>query len=99
MRGNPHQIHATADRTAALSDDFWNDVETLRRDAEQLMQSDWTGDAANTHAALWAEWVDSARQVTTALSNDAGLLHQAADSYTATDDGSADAISDIRLDM
>ncbi|MDV8070200.1 hypothetical protein R4P64_27085 [Rhodococcus sp. IEGM 1366] len=58
-----------------------------------------TGDAARTHAALWAEWVDSARQVAGALTEDAGLLHQAATEYRRTDDQNAGSISGTRLNM
>ncbi|WFR73985.1 WXG100 family type VII secretion target [Prescottella defluvii] len=99
MRSDPEQMHSTANRVAALADEFWDDVENLRREAENLMADDWAGDAADTHAALWAEWVDSARRVSVALSDDAGLLHQAADAYTSTDNGTALDAESIRLEL
>ncbi|WP_306453208.1 WXG100 family type VII secretion target [Rhodococcus sp. ACPA4] len=99
MRCDPEQMHATATRISDLADEFWDDVETLRRDAESLMTAEWTGDASRTHAALWAEWVDSARQVAGALTEDAGLLHQAATEYRRTDDQNVGSISGTRLNM
>lgn len=99
MRSDPGQMHSVANRVSSLADEFWDDVDGLRRQAEELMTADWTGDAAGTHAPLWTEWVDSARQVSAALSNDAALLHQAADGYSATDDASAADLDGIRLDI
>ena len=99
MRCDPQQMHATATRISDLADEFWDDVETLRRDAESLMTNEWTGDAARAHAALWAEWVDSARQVAGALTEDAGLLHQAATEYRTTDNNNAGGISTVQLNM
>ncbi|MDH6677852.1 WXG100 family type VII secretion target [Rhodococcus sp. LBL1] len=99
MRSDPERMHTTANRVAALADEFWDDVENLRREAENLMTDDWAGDAADTHAALWAEWVDSARRVSMALSDDAGLLHQAADAYTSTDNGTARDAESLRLEL
>lgn len=99
MHGNPEQMHATATRISDLADDFWDDVESLRRDSENLTTADWTGDAAHTHAALWAEWVDSARQVAGALTEDPALLHQAAAEYSKTDHANASCISGARLNM
>lgn len=96
MRSEPERIHSTADRVTALADEFWDDVESLRRQSEGLMAADWTGDAADTHAALWTEWVDSARRVSVALSEDAGLLHQAADAYTTTDVANASETDNLR---
>ncbi len=99
MRADPERMHSTANRVAALADEFWDDVENLRREAENLMTDDWAGDAADTHAALWAVWVDSARRVSMALSDDAGLLHQAANAYTSTDEQNARSTSTIRLEI
>ncbi|MDI9918792.1 WXG100 family type VII secretion target [Rhodococcus sp. IEGM 1379] len=92
-------MHETARRISDLADDFWDDVESLRRDSETLMTADWIGDAARTHAALWAEWIDSARQVAGALTEDAALLHQAATAYSKTDHANASSISGARLNM
>ncbi|MFF0818284.1 WXG100 family type VII secretion target [Rhodococcus sp. NPDC003318] len=89
MRSDPERMHSTANRVAALADEFWDDVEDLRREAENLMADDWVGAAAGSHAALWAEWLDSARRVSVALSDDAVLLHQAADAYTSIDNSNA----------
>ncbi|WP_415974048.1 hypothetical protein [Rhodococcus sp. 077-4] len=44
---------------SGLADALWDDIDLIRRDTEDLMESSWTGDAADTHAVLWAEWVDS----------------------------------------
>lgn len=52
MRCNPEQIHTTATRIQDLANSFWDDVETLRRDAEPLMRAEWTGDAADTEQIL-----------------------------------------------
>lgn len=82
MHSEPEQMHATARRISDLADEFFDDIDTLRRDSETLMAADWTGDAAHTHAALWTEWLDSARQVVGALTEDAALLHQAATAPT-----------------
>ncbi|MGW4477699.1 WXG100 family type VII secretion target [Rhodococcus triatomae] len=99
VRTDPRLMHWTADRMSVLADEFWDDIESVRRGAENLMAVDWTGNAATTHAQLWEEWVDSARRVAVALSNDAGLLHQAAGAYTSTDDRNASAVSSLRLDI
>ncbi|WP_348608283.1 WXG100 family type VII secretion target [Prescottella soli] len=99
VRADPEQIHSTADRMTALADEFWDDIEDLRRGTEDLMAGDWIGAAADTHAALWEEWVDSARRVAVALSDNAGLLHQAADAYTSTDEHNASAASSLRLEI
>ncbi|MGO4205627.1 WXG100 family type VII secretion target [Rhodococcus sp. TAF43] len=99
MRSDPERMHSTANRVATLADEFWDDVENLRREAENLMEDDWAGDAADTHAALWAEWVDSARRVSVALSGDAGLLHQAADAYTNADNRNAREADSLRLEL
>ena len=97
MRANSEQMHMTADRVAALADEFWNDVDSLRKEADGVMTADWVGDASESHAALWAEWVQSARAVVGALSGDAGLLHHAADQYHASDSETADHISSLNL--
>ncbi len=98
MRADPTLMHRTADRMIVLGDEFWDDVDAIRREVESLMARDWTGDAATTHAALWEEWVDSARRVAAALGNDAALLHEAADSYTRTDERTAEAMSSLDLE-
>lgn len=97
MRGNTEQMHATAVRVSALADEFWDDVETLRREADAVMNADWTGEASASHLALWMEWVESARAVAGALTEDAGLLHQAANQYDVTDANSASALSSIDM--
>ncbi len=93
MEVSPEKVHAAAGRMSSLADDFWDDIEKLRREAAALMEASWTGDASDTHAALWHEWVDSARRVVTALSEDAVLLHQTADQYHDTDTGHADSMA------
>lgn len=97
MKADPERIHRTATRIAELADAFWDDVDALRHDAESLMESAWTGDAARTHAALWSEWVDSARLIAGALSEDAGLLHHAATEYGTTENTNANAVADCSL--
>ncbi len=99
MRSDPGRMHATANRVTELADEFWDDVENLRRESENLMAADWAGDAADTHSALWAEWVDSARRVSMALSDDATLLHQAADAYTRVDDKNAREAKSLHLEL
>lgn len=97
MRTDPQVMHRTADRLTVLSDELWDDIDTIRSEVENLMAAGWTGIAAKSHAALWDEWVDSARQAVAALSNDAALLHQAADGYTRTDDSNAETSSGLAL--
>ncbi|MFD1814581.1 WXG100 family type VII secretion target [Rhodococcus gannanensis] len=97
MRVDPQRMHSTADRISVLAEEFWDDIEDLRKEVENLMSGDWLGVAAKSHARLWEEWVDSARRVAAALTNDAGLLHQAADEYTNTDKRNAGATSSLRL--
>lgn len=92
-------MHAIADRIAGKADEFWEDVEALRKEADAVMSTDWTGEAANTHAALWMEWVESARKVAVALSEDAALIHQAADAYTETDNDNASAMDYVQFDL
>ncbi|WP_406270298.1 WXG100 family type VII secretion target [Nocardia sp. NBC_00881] len=81
----------------AKADEFWDDIEALRKEADAVMSTDWLGEAADTHAASWTERVDSARKVATALSEDAALIHQAADRYTKTDDSNANAITYVQF--
>lgn len=69
-------------------------MESLRREAEGVLHSGWTGEAARTHTRLWAEWFDSAGQVVGALTGDAALLHQVAATYTGVDGSNAREISD-----
>ncbi|MEU4342304.1 WXG100 family type VII secretion target [Nocardia sp. NPDC023852] len=95
MHANPQEMHATADRMSARADEFWDDIEALRKEAETLMSSDWVGEAASTHAALWTEWVKSARKVATTLREDAVLVHQAANAYTDTDVSNANSLTDM----
>ncbi|MDG3009017.1 WXG100 family type VII secretion target [Rhodococcus sp. D2-41] len=91
-------MHATATRVSVLADELWDDVESLRREAEAVMTMDWTGEASDSHAALWQEWVESARAVIGALSGDATLIHRAADQYDAAEVTSASAISKLNMD-
>src|SRR5262245_26780213 len=99
VHSNPDQMHATADRMSSRADEFWNDIETLRTEADALMSADWVGEAADTHAALWTEWVESARKVAAALREDAILVHQAADRYTKTDSDNAGDLTYVRFDL
>ncbi|MEU4344102.1 WXG100 family type VII secretion target [Nocardia sp. NPDC023852] len=99
MHGDPAQMHAAADRMTARVNEFWDDIEALRKEADALMSSDWIGEAADTHAASWTEWVDSARKIATALSEDAALVHQAADRYTKTDESSASDITYVQFNL
>ena len=84
---------------SALADDFQDDIDTLRREADAVMTADWTGEASDTHSALWQEWVQSARAVVGALSSDSALLHGAADGYDASDADSAGHISSLNMDL
>ena len=70
---------------SGLADALWDDIDLIRRDADELMESSWTGNAADSHAVLWAEWVDSARKMCGALTEDAALLDRVAIDYTAAD--------------
>lgn len=70
---------------SGLADALWDDIDLIRRDADELMDSSWTGNAADSHAVLWAEWVDSARKMCGALTEDAALLDRVAIDYTAAD--------------
>ena len=99
VHSNPDQMHATADRMSSRADEFWDDIETLRTEADALMSADWVGEAADTHAALWTEWVESARKVAVALREDAILVHQAADRYTKTDSENAGDLTYVRFDL
>ncbi|MFI6216265.1 WXG100 family type VII secretion target [Nocardia brasiliensis] len=99
MHSTPEQMHSTADRMSARAAEFWDDIDALAKQAAAVMASDWTGEAAETHAALWNEWVDSARKVAVALSEDAGLVHQAADTYTKTDQANADDLTYIQFNL
>ncbi|WP_327112586.1 WXG100 family type VII secretion target [Nocardia sp. NBC_01730] len=99
VHSDPAQMHAAADRMTARATEFGDDIEALRKEADTLMSADWIGAAADTHAALWTEWVDSARKVATALSDDAALVHQAADRYTKTDDSNASAITYVQFNL
>ena len=85
MKADPDRIRRAAARMSGLADALWDDIDLIRRDVEQLMESSWTGDAADTHACLWAEWVDSARQICGTLTEDASLLDRVAADYAATD--------------
>ncbi|MGQ4618113.1 WXG100 family type VII secretion target [Nocardia sp. R7R-8] len=99
VHSDPGEMHAAADRMAAKAHEFWDDIEGLRKEIDALMSADWTGAAADTHAPLWAEWVDSARKVVAALSEDAVLIHQAADRYTKTDNSNASSIAYVRFNL
>ncbi|MEU4343076.1 WXG100 family type VII secretion target [Nocardia sp. NPDC023852] len=99
MHSNPDQMHATADRMSSKADEFWEDIETLRMEADALMSADWVGEAADTHAALWTEWVESARKVAVALREDAMLVHQSADRYTETDSKNASDVTYVQFDL
>ncbi|MEV6432483.1 WXG100 family type VII secretion target [Nocardia sp. NPDC051463] len=99
MHANPQEMHATADRMSAKADEFWDDIEALRKEAGTLMSTDWIGEAASTHAALWTEWVESARTVATTLREDAALVHQAANSYTDTDVNNANSLTDMPFSL
>lgn len=92
-------MHATADRMSSRADEFWDDIETLRKEADALMSADWIGEAADSHAALWTEWVESARKVAVALREDAMLVHQAADRYTQTDSDNASDVTYVQFDL
>lgn len=83
-----------------LADALWDDIDLIRRDADELMESSWTGDAADSHAVLWAEWVDSARKLYGALTADAALLDRVATDYAAADDNNVAPVLDsgLRLD-
>ncbi|MFI9506289.1 WXG100 family type VII secretion target [Nocardia sp. NPDC052566] len=97
MHATPEQMHMTATQMSAQADGFWRDIEALSKEAETLMSSDWVGEAAETHAVLWTEWVDSAKKVAAALSEDATLIHRAADAYSRTDCDTSDAIAGISI--
>ncbi|MFF3224996.1 WXG100 family type VII secretion target [Nocardia suismassiliense] len=99
MRSSPEQMHTTADRMTARAEEFWTDIDALSKQAAALMASDWIGEAAETHAALWTEWVDSARKVAVALSEDAVLIHQAANALMKTDQANADDLTYIRFNL
>jgi WXG100 family type VII secretion target len=92
-------MHAAADRMSVRAEEFWDDIDALRKEADALMSTDWIGEAADTHATLWTEWVDSARKVAAALSEDAALIHQAADRYSKTDDSNASAITYVQFNL
>lgn len=70
---------------SGLADALWDDIDLIRRDADELMESSWTGNAADSHAVLWAEWVESARKICGALTEDAALLDRVAIDYAAAD--------------
>ncbi|MBF6218074.1 WXG100 family type VII secretion target [Nocardia abscessus] len=99
MHSNPEQMHAAADRISARANEFWDDVEALRKEADALMSADWTGEAADSHATMWTEWVDSARKVAAALSEDAALIHQAADRYVKTDNSNAGDLTYVQFNL
>jgi WXG100 family type VII secretion target len=85
VRADPDRIRRAAARISGLADALWDDIDLIRRDADELMDSSWTGNAADSHAVLWAEWVDSARKMCGALTEDAALLDRVAIDYTAAD--------------
>ncbi|MBY4404547.1 WXG100 family type VII secretion target [Rhodococcus fascians] len=85
VKADPDRIRRAAARMSGLADALWDDIDLIRRDADELMDSSWTGNAADSHAVLWAEWVDSARKMCGALTEDAALLVRVAIDYTAAD--------------
>ena len=100
MRADPDRIRRAAARLSGLADALWDDIELIRRDADELMVSSWSGKAADSHAVLWAEWIDSARKMCGALTEDAGQLDGVATGYAAADNVIDEHVVDsgLRLD-
>ncbi|MDV8020340.1 WXG100 family type VII secretion target [Rhodococcus sp. IEGM 1330] len=100
VKADPDRIRRASARMSGLADALWDDIDLVRRDAEELMESSWTGNAADSHAVLWAEWVDSARKICGALNEDAWLLDGIATEYSATDNVIDEHVVDtgLRLD-
>ncbi len=97
MRSSPEQMHATADTVERIADDVWDDIEELRKEVDSLLGGNWVGEAADTHAPVWAEWIESAKTAVGALTDDARLVHHAANEYTKIDKSRAAATAKLDL--
>ncbi|MFE7798696.1 WXG100 family type VII secretion target [Nocardia sp. NPDC057440] len=93
------EIHATADRVHGLADTFADDIDGLMRQARSVIGAEWLGDAANSHQSVWQDWEADVRRIVAALYEDAMVLHQVAERFGATDEGNANAMDGLGLDL
>lgn len=97
LRADPDEIRAVAKQQSAQADELWDEVVKLSQKMVDLTDSGWLGTAATSHASAWARWVDSAKQVAAALSQDSMLLNQAANNYTTQEDAQANRLAALNL--
>ncbi|OZF54077.1 hypothetical protein CH291_00920 [Rhodococcus sp. 14-1411-2a] len=100
VKADPDRIRRASARMSGLADVLWDDIDLVRLAAEESLETSWTGAAADSHAVLWAEWVDSARKICGALTEDAWLLDGIATEYAASDNVIDEHVVDsgLRLD-
>ncbi|WP_179274860.1 MULTISPECIES: WXG100 family type VII secretion target [unclassified Rhodococcus (in: high G+C Gram-positive bacteria)] len=100
VKADPDRIRRASARMSGLAAVLWDDIDLVRLAAEELLETSWTGAAADSHTVLWAEWVDSARKICGALTEDAWLLDGIATEYAASDNVIDEHVVDsgLRLD-
>ncbi|MFE3988273.1 WXG100 family type VII secretion target [Nocardia tengchongensis] len=81
-------ISAAADWVRGAAQDLHDSVESLMKEVGTLMEK-WRGSAADTHQTAWNDWADAARNLSSALTDDADALRAAARTFQSVDSTSA----------
>lgn len=85
VRVSSEAVEEASSRVATMVEEFAARRALCTQTVSALVSGPWTGEAASTFHAGWAEWADGALKVSEALSGISTLLAEAATQYAETE--------------
>lgn len=102
--GSGRNLSVVPDDVQAIGQYVYNIADTMKQaldsaagEVDNLLTSDWTGDAADEFSAGWTETRDGGTRLMQALTSLAEKLGVTADNYKSTDTGNASGLSSLDL--
>ena len=101
----PGHLQVHTDRVFTTSHGVGNDAEELRDELTRIakdwdnLSRNWSGNAAEAYAGIWAEWHDGATTLVDALADTADKLGRAAVAYENQDGVSAEGLSEPSFEV
>ncbi|MEV0110737.1 WXG100 family type VII secretion target [Nocardia sp. NPDC050799] len=93
----PEQVRTVGRYVYGLADTLRGALESAGSEVDSLTDGSWAGDDAAEFATGWSDVRDGGMQIIDALTGIAEKLGVNADTFEATDDGTADGFSSLRL--
>lgn len=94
LRVTPEVLSHVSAEFDAAAQQLRDSLGSLDAEVNQMLGSNWTGNAASAYNAVWREWHEGSAKVLQGLMAMSDLLKSAAEGYSRTDQAGGSTIAD-----